>query len=94
MAVTKIHSVKATLNLSIEYICDEEKTDGKMLVSSFGCEAETADLEFDFTRKSFEGKNGKNTVLAHHLIQAFDPEDNVTPEQAHQLVIELAGKLQ
>ena len=59
MAVTKIHSVKATLNLSIEYICDEEKTDGKMLVSSFGCEAETADMEFDFTRRSAEGNTFK-----------------------------------
>ena len=93
MAVTKIHSIKATLNLSIEYICDEEKTDGKIFVSSFGCEAETADLEFDFTRRAAEGKQGKSTVLAHHLIQAFDPEDNVTPEQAHQLGIELADKL-
>ena len=59
MAVTKIHSVKATVNLTIEYICDEKKTDGKLLVSSFSCEAETADLEFEFTRKSFEGKSGK-----------------------------------
>ena len=93
MAITKIHSIKATLNLSLEYICNEEKTDGKFFVSSFGCEAETADLEFDFTRRAAEGKQGKSTVLAHHLIQAFDPEDNVTPEQAHQLGIELAGKL-
>lgn len=40
-------------------------------------------------------KNGK-TVVAHHLIQSFDPNDNLTPEQVHEIgrqtVLELTGE--
>ncbi len=36
MAVTKTHPVKSTLKAAIDYICNPEKTDGKLLVSSFG----------------------------------------------------------
>ena len=43
MAVTKTHPIKSTLKAAIGYICNPEKTDGKLLVSSYGCAAETAD---------------------------------------------------
>ena len=43
MAVTKTHPIKSTLKAAIDYICNSEKTDGKLLVSSYGCAAETAD---------------------------------------------------
>ena len=46
MAVTKIHPIKSTLKLAIEYILNPEKTDEKILASSFGCGVETADIEF------------------------------------------------
>ncbi len=46
MAVTKTHPIKSTLKAAIDYICNPEKTDGKLLVSSYGCAAETADIEF------------------------------------------------
>ena len=49
MAVTKIHPIKSTLKLAFEYILNPEKTDEKMLASSFGCGIETADMEFKFT---------------------------------------------
>ena len=49
MAVTKIKPIKGTLNKALDYIQNPEKTDGKMLVSSFGCSYETADIEFAFT---------------------------------------------
>ena len=42
MAVTKTHPIKSTLKAAIDYICNPDKTDGKLLVSSFGCAAETA----------------------------------------------------
>ena len=44
MAVTKTHPIKTTLNKAIAYICNPEKTDDTLLVSSFGCSAETADI--------------------------------------------------
>ncbi|MDR3277487.1 MAG: endonuclease, partial [Oscillospiraceae bacterium] len=49
MAVTKIKPVKGGLKRAIAYIQNPDKTDEKMLVSSFGCSYETADLEFQFT---------------------------------------------
>ena len=48
MAVTKIKPVKSTLSKALDYIQNPDKTDGKMLVSSFGCSYETADIEFAF----------------------------------------------
>ena len=49
MAVTKIKPIKSTLKKALDYIQNPDKTDGKMLVSSFGCGYETADIEFGFT---------------------------------------------
>lgn len=49
MAVTKIKPVKSTLSKALDYIQNPDKTDGKMLVSSFGCAYETADIEFEYT---------------------------------------------
>ena len=49
MAVTKTHPIKSTLKAAIDYICNPEKTDGKLLVSAHGCAAETADIEFSWT---------------------------------------------
>ena len=49
MAVTKIKPIKSTLSKALDYIQNPDKTDGKMLVSSFGCSYETADIEFAFT---------------------------------------------
>ena len=49
MAVTKIKPIKSTLSKALDYIQNPAKTDEKMLVSSFGCSFETADIEFGFT---------------------------------------------
>ena len=89
MAVTKTHPIKSTLKAAIDYICNPEKTDGKLLVSSYGCTAETADIEFAWTRRH---AIDKGTNLGRHLIQAFQPGE-VTPEQAHEIGMELAKEI-
>ena len=89
MAVTKTHPIKSTLKAAIDYICNPEKTDGKLLVSSYGCAAETADIEFSWTRHH---AIDKGTNLGRHLIQAFQPGE-VTPEQAHETGKELAKEI-
>ncbi len=89
MAVTKIHPIKSTLKAAIEYICNPDKTDGKLLVSSYGCTAETADIEFGWTHSQTIDK-GYN--LGRHLIQAFEPGE-VSPEEAHRIGMELAKEL-
>ncbi|MEM1486397.1 relaxase/mobilization nuclease domain-containing protein (plasmid) [Oscillospiraceae bacterium PP1C4] len=90
MAVTKIHPIKSTLKKSLDYICNPEKTDEKILISSFGCTPETADIEFDFTRKL--AKNKSTVVLARHLIQSFEPGE-VTPEKAHEIGKQFADEV-
>lgn len=89
MAVTKTHPIKSTLKAAIDYICNPDKTDGKLLVSSFGCAAETADIEFAWTRRH---AIDKGTNLGRHLIQAFELGE-VSPEEAHRIGMELAREV-
>lgn len=86
MAVTKIKPIKSTLSKALDYIQNPDKTDEKMLVSSFGCSAETADIEFEFTLSQALEK-GNN--LAHHLIQSFEPGE-VDYQKAHEIGRQLA----
>ena len=44
----RLSLLKSTLSKALDYIQNPDKTDGKMLVSSFGCSYETADIEFVF----------------------------------------------
>ena len=89
MAVTKTHPIKSTLKAAIDYICNPAKTDGSLLISAYGCSAETADIEFAWTRRHAIDK-GEN--LGRHLIQAF-ASGEVTPEEAHQIGLELAKEI-
>jgi len=73
------------LSKAIAYILNPEKTDEKLLVSSYGCASETAAREFEWTRKIAEQK-GMNPVriIARHVIQSFEIGE-VTPELAHEI---------
>ena len=86
MAVTKIKPVKSTLSKALDYIENPDKTDGKMLISSFGCSYETADIEFGYTLSQALDK-GSN--LAFHLIQSFAPGE-VDYEKAHEIGKQIA----
>ena len=79
MAITKIHPIKSTLNLSIKYILNSDKTNKNILISTYMCNEKTAHNQFLNTRKL---NNINGTVLARHLIQSFLPNE-VTPEKAH-----------
>ena len=86
MAVTKIKPIKSTLSKALAYIQNPAKTEEKMLVSSFGCSYETADIEFAYTLSQALEK-GNN--LAHHLMQSFEPGE-VSYEKAHEIGRQLA----
>ena len=86
MAVTKIKPIKSTLSKALDYIQNPDKTEGKTLVSSFGCSYETADIEFEYTLSQAQQK-GNN--LAFHLIQSFEPGE-VDCEKAHAIGKQLA----
>ena len=89
MAVTKIHAIQATVHKAISYICNPSKTDGGILISSFGCSPETADFDFRF---ALSKTSRSDPNKAFHLIQAFMPGE-VSYEEAHRIGVELADQL-
>ena len=93
MAYLKIFPIKVTDKKALDYITNPDKTDEKLLVSSFGCSPETADLEFSMTREMAK-KNGmdKGDNLAFHLIQSFKPRE-VDAETVHRLGQQFADEV-
>lgn len=81
------------MSKAIAYILNPEKTDEKLLVSSYGCASETAAREFEWTRKIAEQK-GMNPVriIARHVIQSFGIGE-VTPELAHEIGKQFADEI-
>ena len=81
------------MSKAIAYILNPEKTDEKLLVSSYGCASETAAREFEWTRKIAEQK-GMNPVriIARHVIQSFEIGE-VTPELAHEIGMQFADEI-
>ena len=81
------------MSKAIAYILNPEKTDEKLLVSSYGCASETAAREFEWTRKIAEQK-GMNPVriIARHVFQSFDIGE-VTPELAHEIGKQFADEI-
>lgn len=89
MAITTNHTIDTTLRKAIDYIINPDKTDAKLLVYSYACTPEIADVEFDRTR---EQSYNKGEHLARHIIQAFAPGET-TPEQAHEIGKRFADEL-
>lgn len=54
------------------------------------CTGQNTFQQFEMVRQSHEQDKG---VIAHHYYQSFSPEDNITPEQAHKIGVELASKM-
>lgn len=90
MATSKIKPIKKTLSRAIAYIIDPNKTADGSLVSSFGCGIGTADIEMQMTAQK---GNKIGDRVAYHLMQSFSPDDDITPEKAHELGMEFAQKV-
>lgn len=89
---------KTEISKNTQYLFKDGK---ECLVSCYGLvSAEYAYDEMMMTKMIAkhtlgERQGGKTDVLAHHIIQSFSPEDNLTPEQVHEIgrrtVLELTG---
>lgn len=77
------------LEKSLEYIKDEFKTEDKLFVSGINCSPDTALKDMVRVKNQFNRKQG---VLGFHAYQSFK-EGEVTPEQAHQIGIQLAKEM-
>lgn len=91
MGISKLHPIKTTLRVAIDYILNSEKTENGKLTYSYACDCSGAGAERDFLNIRACG-TGLGNRLAWHIVQSFN-EDEVTPEQAKQIGIELADKL-
>ena len=84
---------KTDLGAVLEYIGNPDKTitpDGRaVLETAINCQLETAYQEMQETKKRWSKKGG---VLGYHLVHSYAPGE-VTPEQAHSIGVEFAGKL-
>ena len=96
MAVTKIHSIKATVGRAIKYVTNPDKTNEYVLVDYLNCSQASAEWSFRNELKiadRFGHKNkAENGNQAFHLIQSFKPEET-TPEEAHKVGMELVNEL-
>ena len=91
MAVTSIHSIKATVGAAISYITDGAKTVNGLYVQSYACRDDSRGAAEDFRTVRATG-TGRTTILAHHIIQSFEPGE-ITPKQALQIGEELCDRL-
>lgn len=88
MATIKAVSSKATIGRVIDYVSKEEKTLSK-LVSGLNCEAATCKDEMQATKELW-GKTDGRTYK--HFVQSFHKDEDITPEQAHEIAKQFAEK--
>jgi Relaxase/Mobilisation nuclease domain len=90
MAITKQLSIGSATKIrnTLNYVMRADKTES-ILVSGIECNPDTAVEEFEMV-KMMHGKT--DGLLGHHVIQSFKP-DEVTPEVAHQIGIQLAKEI-
>lgn len=83
MAIIKsVKNSHSSIKSIVNYVTKGEKTIGQKLCSGFNCNADTAAREMQATKKLY-GKMGGRTYK--HFVQSFPPEEQITPQQAHEL---------
>ena len=94
--VTYIRESKQSISAMkgvIDYCCQNKKVYDKIsnqrLVSGINCDGENAFSEFLATKKSYKKTDGMNF---YQYVQSFSPEDNITPQKAHEVALEFAEK--
>lgn len=82
---------KTSLAAALDYIGNEEKsTVGQtVLETAINCQLGTAYQDMMDTKRRWDKKGG---VLGYHIVHSFAPGE-VTPQEAHSLGVEFAGRL-
>ncbi len=74
---------------SLEYICRDDKTEGKKYVTALNCSLPTAYQEFKNTREMY-GKTGG--IKYYHFVQSHPSGYNIEPALAHKIAVEFAER--
>ena len=103
MPYCKLKSIHTTVQNTLNYILNPDKTDELLYANSINCFTD-AQCAYDnmkmiyehYSGRSFTApmpKNGNCPIKAIHLIQSFSPEDGVIPEQVYEIGMELVREL-
>ena len=92
MAVTKIFPIRTTIQKSVDYICNPDKTDGSLLIHSEHCFQQTAGLTFHHHLNQCRASRADGNVIGRHLIQSFAPGE-VDPAVAHEIGKKLIAEI-
>ena len=94
--VTYIRESKQSISAMkgvIDYCCQDKKVydeiSNQRLVSGVNGDGENAFKEFMATKKSYGKTDGMNF---YQYVQSFSPEENITPQKAHEVALEFAEK--
>lgn len=94
--VTYIRESKQSISAMkgvIDYCCQDKKVydeiSNQRLVSGINCDGENAFSEFLATKKSYQKTDGMNF---NQYVQSFSPDENITPQKAHEVALEFAEK--
>ena len=86
MAIVKLTSAKISVGIIVNYVTQKEKTEDK-LISGFNCMPESVLDEFDMVKNKFNKQGGRTY---YHMIQSFAVDDDITPEKAHEIGLQMA----
>ena len=79
----------------IDYVANPQKTDNGKLITGYGCDSRTADVEFLLAKRQHIAATGRvrgaDDVIAYHVRQSFKPGE-ITPEEANRLGVEFAKR--
>ena len=84
-----LNDMKKYLSERLDHVGQVNTASGER-ATFINCSSQNTYKEFENMRKVFNQDKG---VIAHHYYQSFQKDDNVTPEQAHKIGVELAKKM-
>ena len=75
----------------LRYTQQEEKTlwEGRRLVTGWNCTAQSALSEMQLTKERYRKTDGRQY---YHFVQSFSETDDLTPQEAHTIGLELAQR--
>ncbi len=86
MATIKFTNSKSSIKKIHSYITQKKKTKDE-LISTKDCLKVSAIDEMILTKNQFNKNNGRQYI---HIVQSFDPKDNLSYEKANEIGVELA----
>ena len=86
MAILKCVASGCPLNNIFGYVKRREATKDK-LIGGANCNPDSALDEYIFVKKLFHKEEGRQY---YHFVQSFSPEDDLTPETAHEIGLRFA----